>query len=200
MRNWINFSFFLALAVFLASCGHGNMVVLIPDPDGSVGQITVSNAAGSVNIDQANQATIVKDAQSAPDAPEQLAADEVQELFAEVLSAEPPPPVHFILHFQSDSVMLLPASRRQVTEIVNEYQRRIPTRLSVVGHTDTQGDKAYNVKLSMRRALAVKQLLVEGGVDATVIDISSHGEENPLVKTADNVANVKNRRVEVIIR
>jgi outer membrane protein OmpA-like peptidoglycan-associated protein len=176
------------------------MVVLIPDPDGSVGQITVSNAAGSVNIDQANQATIVKDAQSAPDAPEQLAADEVQELFAEVLSAEPPPPVHFILHFQSDSVMLLPASRRQVTEIVNEYQRRIPTRLSVVGHTDTQGDKVYNVKLSMRRALAVKQLLVEGGVDATVIDISSHGEENPLVKTADNVANAKNRRVEVIIR
>jgi outer membrane protein OmpA-like peptidoglycan-associated protein len=32
------------------------------------------------------------------------------------------------------------------------------------------------------------------------MDVSSHGEENPLVKTADNVANAENRRVEVIVR
>jgi len=32
------------------------------------------------------------------------------------------------------------------------------------------------------------------------MDVSSHGEENPLVKTADNVSNTKNRRVEVVVR
>ncbi|MDX2454214.1 OmpA family protein, partial [Desulfosarcina sp.] len=68
------------------------------------------------------------------------------------------------------------------------------------GHTDTLGDKAYNLDLSIRRALAVKQQLVDNGVDDTFMDVSSHGEEHPLVKTADNVGNAKNRRVEVIVR
>ena len=70
----------------------------------------------------------------------------------------------------------------------------------MVGHSDTQGDKAYNLDLSLRRAMAVKQQLVERGVDETFMDVSSHGEENPLIKTADNVANAQNRRVEVIVR
>ena len=39
-----------------------------------------------------------------------------------------------------------------------------------------------------------------GGLTAAFVDVSSHGEENPLVQTADNVANAKNRRVEVIVR
>lgn len=200
MRYWVYFWCGLAVIVMLAACSHKNMVILIPDPDGAVGQITVSNAAGSVNIDQANQATIVKDAETAPDAPAQLEPNEVRKLFAGVLSAEPPPPVHFILHFQSDSVELLAEARQQLPEIVSEFQQRVPTRVSVVGHTDTLGDKAYNIDLSMRRALAVKKLLIEAGVDGAAIDVSSHGEENPLVKTADNVAKAENRRVEVIVR
>jgi outer membrane protein OmpA-like peptidoglycan-associated protein len=200
MRDWVRLALMVGVAALVASCGPKNMVVLIPDPDGSVGQITVSNAAGSVDIDQAHQATVIKDAQTAPAQPEQLDADEVHKRFGAVLAAVPPPPVHFMLYFQSDSVQLLPQSRRQLTEIKDEYQRRRPTRVSVVGHTDTLGDKAYNVKLSMRRAMAVKTLLMDAGIDESAIDISSHGEENPLVKTADNVANAKNRRVEVVIR
>jgi outer membrane protein OmpA-like peptidoglycan-associated protein len=41
---------------------------------------------------------------------------------------------------------------------------------------------------------------VDRGGEAIFIDISSHGEENPIVKTGDNVANVENRRVEVVVR
>ena len=69
-----------------------------------------------------------------------------------------------------------------------------------MGHSDTLGDKAYNLALSMRRAMAVQKLLVEKGIDEAFIDTTSHGEENPLVKTADNVGNPKNRRVEVVVR
>ncbi|BBO71587.1 hypothetical protein DSCA_55170 [Desulfosarcina alkanivorans] len=176
------------------------MVVLVPDADGSVGQITVSNDAGSVDISQPNQSTVVRSRKTPPDAPVSLDAAHVQDLFGQVVSNQPPPPVHFVLHFLSDSVQLLPASGRQLPGIVAAIHQRAPTRISVVGHTDTMGDKAYNLDLSMRRAKAVKRLLVANGVDDTLIDVSSHGEENPLVKTADNVANAKNRRVEVIVR
>ncbi len=200
MRKWICVGCCLAASLFIMACGHKSTVILVPDPDGSVGQITVSNAAGSVEIDQANQSTIVRDPKKAPGTPEQLAPAEVEALFGKVLSNEPPPPIHFFLHFQSDSVQLLPASSQQLSEIITAVQRRAPTRISVVGHTDTMGDKAYNIDLSMRRALAVKQLLVNSGVDDTFLDVSSHGEENPLVKTADNVSDAKNRRVEVVVR
>ena len=200
MRNWI-FAWCCFAAMFLiAACGHKSEVILAPDPDGSVGQIRVSNAAGSVDINRANQSTIVRDLKTAPDPPAQLDPAEVQDRFGKVISNQPPPPVHFILHFESDSVLLLPASVQLFPEIVAAIQQRAPTRVSVVGHSDTMGDKAYNLDLSMRRTLAVKRQLVDKGVDDTFMDVSSHGEENPLVKTADNVANAKNRRVEVIVR
>ncbi len=200
MREWICVGCYLAASLFITACGHKSTVILVPDPDGSLGQITVSNAAGSVEIDQANQSTIVRDRKKPPGAPDQLAPVEVEALFGKVLSNEPPPPIHFFLHFQSNSVQLLPASSQQLSEIITAVQRRAPTRISVVGHTDTMGDKAYNIDLSMRRALAVKQRLVNSGVDDTFLDVSSHGEENPLVKTADNVSDAKNRRVEVVVR
>jgi outer membrane protein OmpA-like peptidoglycan-associated protein len=46
----------------------------------------------------------------------------------------------------------------------------------------------------------VGQLLIENGVAADKIEMSSHGEENLLIKTRDNVSEPKNRRVEIIVR
>ena len=190
----------IAAFILITACGHRQTVVLVPDPDGRVGQITVTNPAGSVEIDQANQATDVSSRESAPTAPVVRTGAEIDALFGDVLANQPLPPVHYILHFRSDSVELLPDSRRQLPQIVAAIADRAPTRVSVVGHTDTMGDKAYNLNLSLRRAKAVKALLVADGVDARFIDVTSHGEANPLVPTADNVANAQNRRVEVIVR
>ncbi len=200
MRKWISYWCCFAAMVFIAACGHKNMVVLVPDSDGSVGQIRVANTAGSVDINRAYQSTIVRDLKTAPGPPTQLDPAEVQDRFGKVMSNQPPPPVHFSLHFESDSVQLLPAYVKLFPEIVAAIQQRAPTRISVVGHSDTMGDKNYNLDLSMRRVMTVKQQLVDMGVDDTFMDVSSHGEENPQVKTADNVANAENRRVEVIVR
>lgn len=190
----------LAAVVFVAACGKKSLVILAPDPDGSVGQITVANEAGSVDLDQANLATEVRTRATAPRAPSPLDPAQVEGLFGEVMANQPPSPLHYLLYFESDSVQMLPASRQQLPEIVTVIQQRSPTRVSVVGHTDTMGDNAYNVDLSLRRALAARQHLVDKGIDAAFIDIASHGQENPLVKTPDNVANAQNRRVEVVIR
>ena len=183
-----------AAVVFTTACGPRNLIVLVPDPDGSVGRVSVSNAAGSVDMDRANQSTSVRDVKTAPSPPVRLDPAEVQDRFGKVMSNQPPPPAHFILYFESDSVQLLPASVQLLPEIVAAIRQRAPTRVSVVGHSDTLGDKGYNLDLSMRRVMAVKQQLVDKGVDDTFMDVSSHGEENPLVKTADNVANAENRR------
>jgi outer membrane protein OmpA-like peptidoglycan-associated protein len=187
------------VCLITAGC-QKNIVVLMPDPDGTVGRITVTNAAGSVEIDSANESTAILDAETAPSVPAKMETKEIDNLFGNVLANQPQRPVHFILYFEKDSTRLRPASLDLLTDVTATIQDRRSAHISVVGHSDTLGDKSYNLALSKRRAVAVKKLLVEKGIRETSIDTTSHGEENPLVKTADNVGNPKNRRVEVVVR
>ena len=55
MRKQICGPMLLALILGTIACGPKNTVILVPNPDGSVGRISVANAAGAVEIDQANR-------------------------------------------------------------------------------------------------------------------------------------------------
>ena len=200
MSKWAFIVLTGIIATVILACGPKSMVVLVPDPDGSVGKISVSNAAGRVDIDRAHQRTVVRSRNQAPAKPSQMDPAEVKSLFQEALASQPPEPVHFILYFHSGAVELLPLSKQKLPEIAAMVKQRWPTTISVVGHSDTQGDKQYNLALSMRRAQTVRRQLVKIGIREGAIEVYSHGEENPLVQTADNGANAKNRRVEVIVR
>ena len=188
------------IVLWFAGCTPKNIVVLLPDPDGSVGTITVENRAGSVEIDTPNQATAIKDQQTAPRAPYPIEKDKIDTIFANVLAIQPTPPVHFILYFKRNSTALKPESLKILPDIVAIIKDKDSVNISVVGHTDTAGDKNYNLNLSMRRAAAVSNLLVDRGVRQEYIYTTSHGEENPLIKTKDNVSEPRNRRVEVVVR
>ncbi len=200
MNGWARIVLGAIIVTIILSCGPKSMVILVPDPDGSVGKISVSNSAGSVDIDQAHQHTIVRGRHETPAQPSPIEPAEVERLFRKALASQPPEPVHFILYFHSDSTELLPLSTQKLPEIAALVKQRWPTTVSVVGHSDTQGNKQYNLALSMRRAQTVQRQLVQFGVRESAIEVSSHGEENPLIPTEDNVANAKNRRVEVIVR
>ena len=76
----------------------------------------------------------------------------------------------------------------------------MPVDVSVVGHTDTVGEKGYNYALSLKRAKAVASILLGKGVDPSTLDITSHGKDNPLVPTGDQVHEPRNRRVEITVR
>jgi outer membrane protein OmpA-like peptidoglycan-associated protein len=69
-----------------------------------------------------------------------------------------------------------------------------------VGHTDTTGSATSNDELGRKRALIVRNLLVAAGLDASAVEATSHGESDPLVKTADDTYEPRNRRVEVDIQ
>lgn len=70
----------------------------------------------------------------------------------------------------------------------------------MIGHTDRSGAKEFNMALSRRRAQRVRDLLVAEGIAPAAIRLAFHGEGNPLIPTADNVPEPRNRRVEVIVR
>lgn len=190
----------LAIAVMLtAACGGKNIVVLVPDPDGTVGSVSVANEGGTVVMNTANQSTDIKDRNTAPRPPSEMKPDAIERYFGKALAVTPPPPAHFILYFKSNSTRLTAESASQLPTVVAAIRERSARNVSVVGHTDAMGDRAYNLNLSRRRAEAVKGLLVKQGIDAAHIVTTSHGEENPLIPTPDNVSQPKNRRVEVVV-
>ena len=191
----------LLVLLFLSSCaGSKNVFVLLPDSDGSVGAIELTNEKGSVLVDKAGQGLTVAGADASPQLTKTMSKAEIGQIFKAALAAEPLPPVSFLLYFQSDSTDLTALSQDLIKKILAAIKVRGSVDVSVVGHSDRAGSKRYNLKLSRARAEKIRDLLVGQGARAESLQVTSHGEGNPLVATLDNVAESKNRRVEVIVR
>ena len=104
------------------------------------------------------------------------------------------------LYFLLDQTVFTPESLRRSETIYREVLERNSSAITIVGHTDTAASNEYNDALSQRRAEKVRQDLVERGVSADVIEISSHGEYKLEVETPDETVEVRNRRVEIHAR
>jgi outer membrane protein OmpA-like peptidoglycan-associated protein len=175
-------------------------VVLLAEDDGSLGQVTVTlRGSGSVVLGRSGMGIVLQ-----PDGslakPFQFSTRELRERFGPVLQAMPQPPEHFVLHFRGKTNKLDASSTKLLAAIAKAYEGRPCKDISVVGHTDTVGDHDYNMIVSSRRAEAVASMLEERGIPREAMEITSHGETNPLVLTGDGKANALNKRVEVIVR
>lgn len=185
----------------LSACAPSNLFVLLEDDDGQVGAIQVQNEAGAQTLNQAGQATGLDRAGQEPVEPFVLEEDEIRDVFGEALDAQPEPPVTFLLYFRTGTSDLTAESQALIPEILATIDaRETPPRIAVVGHTDTLGSASVNAALSLDRANVVRDLLLSRDLDPAFVEATSHGENNPLVPTADNVSEPRNRRVEVTIR
>lgn len=81
----------------------------------------------------------------------------------------------------------------QVYEILKKYP---DIRIEIAGHTDSDGTKANNLRLSQRRADAIKRYLIKKGIDAKRLIAKGYGESKPLVKNDTAAHKQINRRVE----
>lgn len=175
-------------------------MVLLADPGtDTVGRAVVSNAHGAVDLDMAREATRVS-SNAAPSPPEILSEGEVRELFGLALEGMPPAPEHFTLYFKFESEELTDESRRMLQDVLQAVKARPVPDVVAVGHTDTTGQPRANVQLGLRRAVAVRTLLVSAGLTRKAIEVTSHGEAELLVKTSDGVFEPRNRRVEITVR
>ena len=89
-----------------------------------------------------------------------------------------------------------------VAESIRQFGFRQPIVVDgegviVVGHTDSAGRDAYNQKLAIKRAEAVREALTMLGVDGSIIDPVSVGESGQEKKTKDGVREGANRRVTI---
>jgi len=176
------------------------LVVLLPDSDtGVTGRAFVTNKAGSTDLNTTRDSSTATPS-TAPTAVTTMSEEEVQRVFGETLSALPPAPIHFTLYFKFESDELTDESRALLPEILKTVKERSIPEVLVVGHTDTMGTPRANIDLGLTRATTVRNLLIQVGLDATLIEVRSHGESDLLVKTSDETAEPRNRRVEISVR
>jgi outer membrane protein OmpA-like peptidoglycan-associated protein len=188
------------VGVLVGCANRAGQVVLLPQADGSSSAVIVTVGSQQQKIDQPFASITVTTKQNAALEVEQLTEAEVKKEFKTLYKIAPPAPLKFILYFEKGGTELTQESLMYVPEILKDVNQRLGSEVLVIGHTDTDGAAEANDALSLKRAKAVSKLLVDKGVSENKIEPVGRGERELLIPTADEVAEAKNRRVEIIVR
>ena len=100
-------------------------------------------------------------------------------------------------HFDFDKATLKADGQAKLDDLVGKLKAVNLEVVIAIGHTDSIGSKAYNQKLSLRRAAAVKEYLVSKGIQASRIYTEGKGEAQPIADNRTKEGRAKNRRVEI---
>lgn len=127
----------------------------------------------------------------------------VKTLIGQPEPAEEPEPMIFsssyIVFFAWNAFVLEPDAIGIIDTVATDLKAAPDDNYEVIlnGHADSSGSTEYNLKLSQKRAEAVKAALVERGIPAQRIQYYAFGETDPRIPTADGIRERANRRVEI---
>ena len=99
--------------------------------------------------------------------------------------------------FDFDKSVLKPEGKAKLDDLVSKLQGMNLEVIIAVGHTDAIGSDAYNQKLSVRRAEAVKAYLVSKGIESNRVYTEGKGKKQPVADNKSAAGRAKNRRVEI---
>lgn len=101
--------------------------------------------------------------------------------------------------FASGKATLLPAARDALDNVAEALKANPNRDITVEGHTDSQGSSSFNEDLSQRRAVSVREYLIEQGVPSEMIRARGRGEEEPVASNSTAEGRANNRRVEIVL-
>lgn len=99
--------------------------------------------------------------------------------------------------FDFDKSVLKAEGKTKIDDVLSKTQGMNLEVIIAVGHTDSVGSEAYNQRLSVRRAEAVKAYIVSKGVEASRVYTEGKGEAQPVADNKTSAGRAKNRRVEI---
>jgi OmpA-OmpF porin, OOP family len=99
--------------------------------------------------------------------------------------------------FDFDKAVLKPEGKAKLDDLTDKVKSINLEVIIAVGHTDSVGSDAYNQKLSIRRAEAVKAYLVSKGIEKNRVYTEGKGEKQPVADNKTAEGRAKNRRVEI---
>lgn len=190
----------LIITLFSAvlGCSAHERAVLMPDQRGYAGALEIKSSTERVTLDQPyGAADVYADGEIKTKI---LDSEFVRQHYGTILSALPPRPISFTLYFIADRDELTPESAPVMEQIKAELLRRPYPEITVIGHTDTVASAAYNDALSLKRAETVRQMLLQAGISAVLIDVAGRGSRDLIIQTKEGVPEPLNRRVEINVR
>ena len=175
-----------------------DQVTILPKKDGAIGGVVVHQDGVALLLDKPYATALIEGpgmvTESIYDA--ELAKRD----FAVVLATLPGEPAKFLLYFLEAKDELTPESEAEIEKVFAELANRPAPEILVIGHTDAVGAVQYNDKLSLQRAEHVRAELIRRGIAEDSVTVEGRGKREPLVATADGIAEPKNRRVEINVR
>lgn len=172
-------------------------VTLLPNRDGRASAVIVKRATGEQELAVPYQTVEVVGNREQR---EQASEAEVRRRYGAVLEAQPARPLTFTLFFITGRTELTARSKRLLAEVREKIRGFPAAQVTVIGHTDRVGTPDANDALSLKRAAAIRDVLVGIGIPRVAIEVVGRGEREPLVQTRDGKAEERNRRVEVKLR
>lgn len=103
----------------------------------------------------------------------------------------------YIVFFDFNREVLTSDAKDILLDLFNDTKDALKVVFDLVGHADKSGSNAYNVRLSEKRAISVKDYLVGLGTNPEDINVNWKGESNPLIETLDGIKEPQNRRTEI---
>jgi OOP family OmpA-OmpF porin len=99
--------------------------------------------------------------------------------------------------FDFDKSTIKPEAAKILDRLVAFMNENKSSKVALSGHTDNVGTEAYNMGLSNRRWMSVRDYVVKKGVDSTRISGQGFGESKPIADNKTAEGRAKNRRVEI---
>jgi outer membrane protein OmpA-like peptidoglycan-associated protein len=173
-------------------------VILLPGEDGKTGAVVVSDGESRAVLDTPYATARSSGGQSIER--RTASEQEVKKDFGTTLASLPPRPSKYTLYFLIGTDQFTDETKKQVRQVLVEVAERPAAEVVVIGHTDRVGGQLRNDQLSLQRAQRVKTLLIPLGIPENRIVTAGRGEREPVIPTADNVDEPRNRRVEINVR
>jgi outer membrane protein OmpA-like peptidoglycan-associated protein len=103
------------------------------------------------------------------------------------------------IYFDFNKAKIKPVSFPLLNEVAQALQDNPTIKVRIEGHTDSQGNDAFNLKLSDWRSKSVREYLIKRGVDADRMVSKGYGESVPIADNRSKAGRAENRRVEFVI-
>ncbi len=173
-------------------------IVLLPSQNGKPSALIVTTNHAELVLDHPYAGANIDRRGGLVAGDENAAA--IAQRYGDTLTALPQRPISYTVNFESGKNTLSPQSAAQLELVKAEWRQRPAAEIVIIGHTDRVGSLTSNDALSLKRAQTVRDMLIQAGIAADSIIATGRGEREPLMPTEDEVAEPKNRRVEISVR
>jgi len=179
-----------AVMIFTAGCAKKKVAAVTPPaPTPAPTATAVPRSTPPAPVERAEAPTAATPSSRYPDAPTRARIDQllakIEDAYFDYDKAS----------LRADAMKALNADSTELRDILKDYP---DYKLMIEGHADERGSAEYNVALGDRRAATAKEYLVQVGIPATQLDVTSYGKERPACQDHNENCWQKNRRIHIV--